>query len=220
MSGKTALIFGSTGLTGSFILQNLLENPTYGEVRSFVRKKTSCQHPKLIEYVIDMNFIENSSELVKGNDLFLCLGTTIKKAGSKDAFIKVDFTYNLNAARIAAENRVSGCYLISAVGADKNSFNFYSSVKGKLEAEIAKLPFRNIGIFRPSLLLGERKEFRAGERIAEFLSTFITPALKFFNSRYTPVHASVLADSIVNVAVKDIPGIQYYEYKEINQHQN
>jgi uncharacterized protein YbjT (DUF2867 family) len=215
---RKALIFGSTGLTGSQILHCLCESEAYDEVAAFVRRSTSVSHPKLKEYMVDFNNPESFEPLLHGDDIFLCMGTTIKKAGSKEAFTLIDYHYNLNAAKAASENGVKACYLISSVGADENLGNFYLSVKGKLEADLKKLNFRSIGIFRPSLLLGDRKEFRAGERIAALLSFLITPVFALFKSRYTPVEVSVLASFVVRTAESGIPGIHLYEYKDFVNH--
>ena len=163
---KIALVAGATGLIGNEVVRQLLNHPAYSKVKVFVRRHLSFQHPKLEEIMTDFDRLEAYAHELKGNDLFLCLGTTMAKAGSRKAFIKVDLTYNLKIARMAAENKVHQILLVSSVGADPDALFFYSKVKGNLEQAIKQLPFWGIHIFQPSVLLGQREELRMGEKVA------------------------------------------------------
>ena len=211
---KTALIAGATGLTGSHCLQLLLEDDNYSEVLVLSRKAVGVKHSKLQEHIIDFDRIYNYSELIKADDVFCCLGTTMKKAGSKEAFYKVDFTYVFQLADIAAKKGASGFFMVSAMGANKHSKIFYNKVKGEIEEAIKKFPFETIGIFRPSLLMGDRKEMRIGEKIAQI----IMPAISFLlPEKYKPVNAHAVAKAMVSTALQNRKGIVVVESDEIQK---
>jgi uncharacterized protein YbjT (DUF2867 family) len=171
---KTAIIFGSTGLVGSALLQILIQSDEYDTIKAFVRKPISVSHKKLKQVLIDFDQPESYDTQVTGDDIYLCLGTTMKKAGSKDAFYKIDYTYTLQAATAAAKNNVKKLCLISSLGADAGSAVYYSKVKGEVERDISMLGFEAIHIVRPSLLLGNRKENRIGERVGILLSSMLS----------------------------------------------
>ena len=165
---KTAILIGSTGLTGSHLMKILLNSDIYDKTICFVRRETKISHPKLVQHIVDFDDVDSYKDYMEGNDMFCCLGTTIKKAGSQEAFKKVDLTYPLQFAKVAAVNGIKQFSIISAIGANPESSNFYLRIKGKCEEELRKLPFQSISIFRPSLLEGNRKEFRFGEKALSF----------------------------------------------------
>jgi uncharacterized protein YbjT (DUF2867 family) len=211
MNQKTALIFGSSGLTGGVLLQKLLDSGVYNVVKAFVRKPLDMDHPALEQVLTDFDHLEKVSDQMKGDDIFLCLGTTMAKAGSKAAFYKVDYTYTVNAATIARKNGIKQVILISSMGADAKSMVYYSKVKGKVENALAKLDFVSLAVIRPSLLLGDRKENRFGEKMATsfshaFSGIFIGPFKK-----YKPIASSTVADAMLKIASKGIPGKSIYE---------
>ena len=212
---KTAIILGSTGLTGSYLLQLILDSNAYDKVISFVRKSTGNAHPKLTEHIIDFDNAGTYKDLVKGDDLFCCLGTTIKKAGSQAAFEKVDLTYPIQFAKIAAENGVKQYLIISSIGADAKSGNFYLRTKGRCEDELKASGIPSISIFRPSLLLGDRKEFRLGEKIMtygmKFLSLFLIGGLK----KYKAIKSSTVAEAMHRTAQQNNTGVNIYESDKI-----
>lgn len=142
------------------------------------------------------------------------MGTTIKKAGSQENFYKVDFTYPFQIGKIALQNGAEHLLLVSSSGADAKSRIFYSRVKGELDEAVSKLGYQCVSIFRPSLLLGDRKEFRLGEEIAKFFSRFINFALP---DRYKPVHARAVAGAIIRVAKENKPGIRIIESVEMQR---
>ncbi|MFW5708067.1 MAG: oxidoreductase [Bacteroidota bacterium] len=197
---KTALIAGATGLVGSFLLDELLENDNYSQVKILVRKKMEKAHPKLTQIVFDYDNPDQSA--VKADDVFCCLGTTIRKAGSKEAFEKVDYEYPLKLAQLAHKNGSKSFHLVTALGADEKSMFFYNKVKGKVEREVSKIPFDSLCIYRPSMLLGPRREFRLGEEVAKrFMKTF-----GFLFSRNTKgIHVSQVARCMVSNANEDQP---------------
>ncbi|MCB0588438.1 MAG: oxidoreductase, partial [Phaeodactylibacter sp.] len=131
---KTALLFGASGLVGNQCLLQLLGHPAYRKVISFGRRKLELEHPRLEQHVINFDNLEKYGSLFKGHDLFSCLGTTMSKAGSREAFFRVDFTYAYESARLAVANGASQLLLVSSVGADPESLFFYTRVKGELES--------------------------------------------------------------------------------------
>ena len=163
---KTAIVLGATGLIGKKVTEHLLKNDTYSTVIILVRKPLNINHPKLKQHIFNYDAIDNT--LLKGDDLFCCLGTTIKTAGSKEAFRKVDLDYVVNVAKASKDNGINHFAVISAMGANKNSKVFYNQIKGEMEESIQAIGFNSTYIIRPSLLLGDRKEFRFGELIGKF----------------------------------------------------
>lgn len=212
---KTAIIIGGTGLTGSHLLKTLIASDIYEKVISFVRNSTKISHPKLTQHVVDFDNPESYEDLVEGNDMFCCLGTTIKEAGSQEAFEKVDLGYPIQFAKIASMKGVKQYSIISSLGANPNSNNFYLRTKGKCEEELRKLAFQSTSIFRPSLLLGNRKEFRIGEKIMEFLmkifSIFMIGKLK----KYRAIKSKHVAYAMFLIAQQNTVGFHVYESDEI-----
>ena len=185
---KTALIAGASGLTGYYLLKQLLTDNTYSIVKALVRKPIDMEHPALKQIVWD--FENPDPEDIKADHIYCSLGTTMKKAGSRDAFKKVDYEYPLQIAHMAYENRADKFALVSAMGANSKSIFFYNKVKGQLEEAVKDIPYEAIYLFRPSILLGTRKEFRLGEEVGKvFMKTlgFSLPA------NLKPVHVSQVA---------------------------
>jgi uncharacterized protein YbjT (DUF2867 family) len=207
---KTALVFGATGLVGNHLISFLLLHPAYSKVVAFLRKPLEYEHPKLVQHVINFDKPDSFHHLVKGDDLFCCLGTTMAKAGSKEAFYKVDFTYPYQAAVIAAKNKVHQLLLVSSVGASSDSVFYYSQVKGELEDAVQKLNFWSTHIFRPSVLLGTRNENRFGEELAGKLGKIIDRFTGGLLSKYRPIEADVVAKSMVSAAQGLKPGVHIY----------
>ena len=166
MAGKVALVAGSTGLVGSQLLKVLLHDNYYTKVIALSRKPLSISHAKLENVVLEAHELKNHREL-KADDVYCCLGTTIKQAKSKEAFRKVDFDYPSELASILKSNGANQFLLVSSLGADKNSGIFYNRVKGEVEEAIEKIGYNMYHIFRPSILIGPRKEARAGEDAAK-----------------------------------------------------
>ena len=219
-ANKTALVFGSTGMVGGFVLQFLLASKAYSKVVAFTRGPLSISDSKLQNVVIDFEKLDTYKDLIKGHDLFLCLGTTIKKAGSQEAFMRVDFDYPYQIASIAKSNGVSQLLLCSAVDADANSKIFYNRVKGKLEDEVKKMHFWAVHIFQPSLLLGERNESRFGEKIAIVLSRGLDKIMGGLLSKYRPVEGEIVARAMVSAAAQvgeKATGIHVYPSHELSK---
>lgn len=214
---RTALLLGGSGLIGGHCLDLLLRDEAYTQVIALVRKPLPITHPKLTQYSVDFDRLQDFAHLLKADDVFCCLGTTIKKAGSQEAFRKVDFTYAHEAAKLAASNRATQFLLVSSLGADAKSSVFYSRVKGEIEAAVSALNFTSVSIFRPSLLLGERAEFRFGERLAEpvakALSFFLIGGLR----KYRAIEARTVAAAMIEIAKAQTKDVNIYESDRIQR---
>lgn len=205
---KKALIIGSTGLVGSHCLDLLLQDGEYSEVLALTRSKLSISHPKLTNEIVDFDNPSTWEKFTTTDVLFSAMGTTIVKAGSQVQFRKVDFEYPLAIATKCKENGAHTHVLISALGADSRSSIFYNKVKGELENAIASLEFKKNIIVRPSLLLGERKENRLGEKLAQQAFNLFGNLMVGPLARYKGVPASQVAKAMVESA-KDNTENQY-----------
>ena len=208
---RTAVVAGATGLVGSHLLQLLLADSTWSHIVTIGRRPL-CAHAKLEQRIVDFDQLDTQDNLPNAQDVFCCLGTTIKQAGSQEAFRRVDFDYVLAIARAGLRGGAGQFLLVSAIGADPNSRVFYSRVKGETEAAVRQLPYRAIQIFRPSLLLGERSEFRLGERIAMLAAPLIALALVGRLRRYRPIPAAMVAAAMISVAKEAPRGPNVFEY--------
>lgn len=197
METRNALVAGASGLVGGFLLDALLESPLYREVCSLGRRPLPRQHPKLTQRTVDFAQLE-SEALPSGDDAFCCLGTTIKKAGSQEAFRAVDHDAVLAFAQAARKAGARRFLLVSALGADPHSRIFYNRVKGETEEDLKGVGFESLIILRPSLLLGDRAESRPGERAAIVVSKALGPLLRPFSGR--PIEARTVARAMLTLA--------------------
>jgi len=193
---KKAIVIGGTGLVGTQLIKQLVEDEKYSEIVSLVRRSSGETHPKLQEIIVNFDQTQSWSHLVTGDVLFSALGTTIGQAKTKAAQFKVDYTYQYMVAKSAAENGVETYVLISSAGASSKSKVFYTSMKGQLEDAVQILPFKQIAIIRPGQLAGNRTENRKGEKIALSVMYFINKLglLK----QYRPIQASLVARAMIN----------------------
>ncbi|MCF2443156.1 oxidoreductase [Dyadobacter sp. CY345] len=213
---KTALLIGATGLVGKQVLQNLLNSEDYGEVKILTRRDTGVRHQKLNE--IFFNFDNPDASLVKADDIYCCLGTTIKKAGSEESFKKVDFIYPLQIGRLAKLNGSTKYLIISSMGADAKSMIFYNRVKGEIERELTDLHFETLHILRPSLLLGDRGETRTGEKIGEILSKILNPVMIGPLKKYAAIESSKVATGMVKLGQFPNKGTFIHDSAELQQY--
>lgn len=212
---RKALILGATGLIGESLLEQLLIQNDYTQVTILSRRKIPNDHPKLIQVICELGDMDRYREAFKVDDIYCCLGTTIKKAGTKEQFKKVDYGYPINAAKIGCSSHARQFIIVSAMGAKVSSTIFYNQVKGKLEEDLKTIPFSSIQIFRPSLLLGERKEFRFGEKLAEWLFKPFSKWDPAWMRKYSPVRARVVAKAMIRTALKGEEGVHIYESSKI-----
>lgn len=215
----TALLIGATGLIGSHVLQELLKNPTYTKITTWTRSPFESKGPHHLNQIVDFNLSKFFPD-TKADALFIATGTTIKKAGSQEAFKKVDFSLPVQVASHVRKNGTKTCVLVSAVDASAQSKIFYSRVKGECEDAIIALGFESLYILRPSLLLGHRKEFRIGETLAEWPSRALGPVLRGSWSKYRPIEAYDVACSMVHLGLNVQPGVHIHHYSEILRHAN
>ena len=185
------MVIGGTGLIGSALIELLLADGRYAVI-SLVRKKSALNNNQLTEVVF--NFDNPDRRLVVADEVFCCLGTTIKTAGSKDAFYKVDHDYVVETAQLAQTNGAKKFAMVSSMGANKNATFFYSKVKGITEEAVSNISYESIFIFRPSLLLGQRKEFRFGELVSKVLMTVFSFAIP---KKYKAIQVRQVAKAMI-----------------------
>jgi uncharacterized protein YbjT (DUF2867 family) len=214
---KTALLLGASGLVGGHCLGFLLEEPSYTRVIVLVRKPLSVMHEKLVQYVVDFDKLENLGNCVPVDDVYSCLGTTFKKAGNQEAFRKVDYDYIVKLAALAQHCGATQFLLVSSLGADPHSRIFYNRVKGDVEEAIRKIPFTACHIFRPSLLVGERKEHRSGEQAGTVLMKALKPMLIGPLMKYRSIQARDVAKAMIHIAQMDLQGANIFESQRIQE---
>lgn len=217
MAGKTALIAGATGLIGKELLQFLLNANEYDKVVAIVRRPIGIDHPKLEERIVDFDHLDQYQEIFAVNDVFCAMGTTIKKAKTKEAMWKIDVDYPVAIARLASSQGAKKFLLVSSMNADPGSPIFYPKMKGKLEEEIKQIPFEATAIFRPSLLLGERDEFRFGESAAAAIFTKVPFLFNGPFKKYKAIEGRKVASAMYHVAQKDAPGLTIYPSEKIHE---
>jgi uncharacterized protein YbjT (DUF2867 family) len=214
MQEQSAAIIGATGLIGSNLLKLLVAGDSFKTINVIVRHPFESKDPRVRVYIIDFSDRESYRRALAGNDTVFCaVGTTRKKVkGDMDAYRKVDVDIPVNAARICSESGCNRFLLVSSVGADSGSGNFYLKMKGEVEDTIRKMKIPSISVFRPSMLMGKRQEFRFGELIGKVLGgtfSFLMP------SKYKPVKASDVAKAVIAVSKQSSAGFKIYHHSEI-----
>jgi uncharacterized protein YbjT (DUF2867 family) len=212
---RTALLVGASGLVGGHCLDALLADPAYTAVTVLGRRELGRQHAKLRQRVVDFDRQEEIGRAAAGDDVFCCLGTTIRTAGSQAAFRRVDFEYPVAVASAAAAAGARQLLIVSALGANPGAATFYSRVKGEVERAVAALRFRGVCVFRPSLLLGKREEFRLLERAALLVAAPLSLVLQGPLRRYRPIAASTVGAFMVRTAHRDLTGVHVFESEQI-----
>lgn len=214
---KSALIIGATGLVGRELVQLLVQENKYKKITVLTRRK-SFEHPAIKEVVADFNNLAAYKKYLEADDVFCCIGTTIKKAGSQAEMEKIDLRYPVEIASLAFEMGARQMLVISSIGANRDSKIFYSSLKGRLEESLKTIGYPSLAIFRPSLLLGKRQEFRFGEK----LSSYLLPPLCFLLigplRKYRGISAKAVAASMSKIAEINNIGVHIVESDEIERH--
>ncbi|CAH0995381.1 hypothetical protein EMA8858_01502 [Emticicia aquatica] len=203
---KTALVVGASGLIGNLLTIKLLESNFYEKTKIIVRKPLDITHPKLEQIIVNFDNLEESN--IIADDIFCCLGSTMRQAGSKENFYKVDFTYPLNIAKIGLKNGAKQFLIVTAMGADEKSFFYYNRVKGEIEKALSDLRYPTLIIFRPSMLSGERKEKRLGEKIGKVFMEFFDALIP---DKYKIIEGSKVAQAMLELAQKGIKNKDIFE---------
>jgi uncharacterized protein YbjT (DUF2867 family) len=214
---KSALLIGASGLVGGHCLQFLLEESSYARVVALVRRPLSITHDKLIQHVVDFSELDTLGEYFTTDDVYCCLGTTIKKAGTQDAFRKVDFDYPIKIAALTQHLGANQFLIVTSLGADPHSRIFYNRVKGEVEEAIGKISFPTMNIFRPSLLLGDRKEHRTGEKAGAFIMSGLKYMMVGPFRKYRPIQSRDVAKVMVQIAQKKLKSVNIFESMQIQE---
>jgi uncharacterized protein YbjT (DUF2867 family) len=214
MEKNTALIAGATGLVGSELVEILKQSNYYQKIYLLVRREVDTVDEKVEPLVLDYDEFR-AEDLPKVQDVYCCLGTTMKNAGSKFAFRKVDYHYPLKLAELCRKNGAEQYMLVSSMGANKNSRFFYNQVKGETEEALATVGYTVLHIFRPSILLGNRKEKRNGEKIAQKVMQAVSPFMVSKLRNYRPIHGKTVAKAMLVAAQQKCKGPHLFESAQI-----
>ena len=201
---KTALVFGSSGLIGGHLLDQLMKNDNYNKIKLFVRSEIIINEPKIEIIKIDFNDLENHKEDVKGDDCFFCIGTTKQNSPDKNEYQKVELDIPKKIAQIARNNSVNSFIFISSIYANPKSSGDYVKFKGLVEEELKKLNFSNLGILRPSFLMGNRKENRTGEKIGILTFRLLSPLLLGPLKKMKPINSEKVAKAMIKIANENL----------------
>lgn len=213
---KSALVLGATGLIGKELVKKLSENGQYQKIHIIVRRPIELPSDACELHIINFDELHKYNDLFQVSDVFCCLGTTIKVAKTKEAFRKVDYEYPVVAAKLAKENGAEKFLIVTAMGADTKSLFFYSRVKGEVEETLKNLHLPSLHIFRPSLLLGAREEFRLGEKIAEKVSGVLNKLMVGPMRPYRGIQAKKVAAAMAVTAQSNKIGENIYPSHEID----
>lgn len=208
---RTAVLLGATGLTGRHLLRLLATDGRWGRVVTPVRRPTPRLGPRHEPVVVDFERLADHADALRGDDVFCALGTTIRQAGSEAAFRRVDLDYPFQAAQLARAGGATQFLLVSALGADTGSRIFYNRTKGEAERAVGGVGFEHLGVFRPSLLVGGRRETRPMERVMHVALTVSRPLLVGPLEKYRATPAETLARAMVAVAAERPAGSHVYE---------
>ena len=214
---RTALIAGATGLVGAELLDLLLADPEVAHAHSVVRRPSGRTDQALVEQVVDFGNLAAVALEAPIDEAYCCLGTTMRAAGSREAFRRVDYELVVAFARLALRLGAASLTVISSLGADPSSRSFYLRTKGEAERELIALGLPSLGIVRPSLLLGQRRELRIGERAGEVALRIASPLLAGSLARYRPVHARTVARAMVGLGRRGQPGVRVLESDELQR---
>ena len=201
---KTALLFGSSGLIGGHLLNQLIQNNNYTKIKIFVRSELEINNPKVEIIKIDFNNLENHIEDIKGDDCFFCIGTTKQNSPDKNEYQRVELEIPKEIAQIAKSNLVNSFIFVSALYANPKSSGNYVRFKGMVEEELKRLNFPKLALMRPSFLMGDRKEKRVGEKIGIFVFKLLSPLLLGPLKKMRPIHSETVAKAMIIAANENL----------------
>ena len=200
---KTALVFGSSGLIGGHLLNQLIKDNNYNKIKIFVRSEPEINNSKVEIIKTDFNNLENHKEDIKGDDCFFCIGTTKQNSPDKSEYRKVELEVPKQIAQIAKSNSVNSFVFVSSGYADPKSSGDYLKFKGEVEEELKRLNFPKLGIMRPSFLFGDRKEKRIGEKIGIFVFKLLSPLFLGPLKKMKPIHSATVAKAMIAITQND-----------------
>ena len=200
---KTALVFGSSGLIGGHLLNELIQSDNYNKIKLFIRSDHGSNHSKTEIIKTDFNNLENHKEDIKGDDCFFCIGTTKQNSPDKNEYKRVELDVPKKIAQIAKSNLVNSFVFVSSGYADPNSSGDYLKFKGLVEEELKRLSFSKLGIMRPSFLMGDRKEKRVGEKVGIFIFKLLSPLFLGPLKKMKPIHSKKVAKAMVKITNRD-----------------
>ena len=200
---KTALVFGSSGLIGTHLLNELIQSDNYRKIKLFVRSDPENNNSKFEIIKTDFNNLDNHKEDIKGDDCFFCIGTTKQNSPDKNEYKRVELDVPKKIAQIAKSNLVNSFVFVSSGYADPNSSGDYLKFKGLVEEELKRLSFSKLGIMRPSFLMGDRKEKRVGEKVGIFIFKLLSPLFLGPLKKMKPIHSKKVAKAMIKITNGD-----------------
>ena len=196
---KSAIILGATGLTGSYVLDELLNNPEYTKVIVFSRRPLEIENEKLQVFECDVLNLEEQKDYFKADEVYVCIGTTNNKTPNKKLYRDIDFGIPVTAAQLCRENRIDNIAVMSSLGANSKSSVFYTKTKGEMEESVLEMEIPNTYLLRPAMIMGPRKERRLGETLGKMLTFIINPLLQGSLKKYKGIHAETIAKAMINL---------------------
>jgi len=197
---KTAIILGATGLTGNILLNKLLADSSYSKIKIFTRRPLRFENPKVTEILCDLLDVDSYKENFFGDEVFCCIGTTLKKTPVKALYKKIDYGIPVNSAVLCKQNGIGTFVVMSSLGANPDSSIFYNRTKGEMEQAVLSKNIKNTYILRPSIILGNRREKRIGEKIGILVMKLIQPFLIGSLRKYRAINAEDIAIAMIELA--------------------
>jgi uncharacterized protein YbjT (DUF2867 family) len=211
---KTAIILGASGLTGSILLEKLLKDERYTSIKLFGRKKLEIDHEKVQQHVVDLFQLENHADIFNADEVFCCIGTTKKKTPDRETYRKIDLGIPVKAAKLCKMNGVDTFAVISSIGAKPYGSNFYLKTKGQMEQAVQEQKIPNTIILRPSLIVGDRREKRVGEKFSIVMMRLFNPLMFGGMKKYRSINAETIIEAMIALANSD-NNQQIFESDEI-----
>lgn len=217
--GKTAILLGATGLTGSILLEKLIVDKEYSKIKLFSRNSVVQKSEKIEEFIVDLLALEDESEDFIADEVFCCIGTTAAKTKDKKLYKAIDYGIPVTAAKIAKQNKIPTFVVMSSMGADTKSSVFYNKTKGEMERDVLQQNIQNTYILRPSIIGGNRDEFRLGESIGKAIMRVLNPLFFGRLKKYKMIHPEKIA-TCMQVLAKTKPSITIFSSDEIEKISN
>lgn len=214
---KNAILFGASGFIGSYLLEALLNDADYGQVTVVVRKDLNVSHPKLKTLIGDFYSLASIQHEIVADEIFIALGTTKKNTPDEKIYYQVDHDYPVLATKIAKDKGAKAVFLVSAVGADASSGVFYIRTKGETERDIIAQDLPHTHIFRPSMIMGNRKESRPFEKVLINVFSVVNPVLIGGAKKYRGIEGKDIAKAMIAAAKMPAGKVKIYEWTEMSE---